>query len=187
MIEVSKQGDVDPEEVALFRREMEGVRRLRHDRAGPFRGAAPGGRGGRRRLAEAGSDRAVPAWSDAFEPAGAEVGEVLFFARAGVQRSVVRKLRRGGFRPEGDLDLHGHTQAQARDALGRFLDGALERGARCVRVVHGKGYSSPRGPVIKGCVDRWLRQCPEVVAFCSAQPADGGTGAVYVLLRRHRG
>jgi DNA-nicking Smr family endonuclease len=111
-------------------------------------------------------------------------GDTLVFQRAGVQTQVMRRLRRGLFPIEDELDLHGLTQATARDRLARFLAGNRDAGRRCVRIIHGKGYrSGARGPILKIAVDLWLRRHLDVMAFTSARPIDGGTGAVYVLLR----
>lgn len=112
-------------------------------------------------------------------------GDVLVFAGPGVQRRTIERLRRGRFPVEADLDLHGRTVTDAVAVLSRFIEDACRRGRRCIRIVHGKGFGSPHGrPIMKANVDRWLRNRPEVLAFCSALPPDGGTGAVYVLLRR---
>ncbi len=84
-----------------------------------------------------------------------------------------------------EIDLHGLTALQAREALRQFLAEAVQRGLGCVRVVHGKGLrSGPRGPVLKHAVNTWLRKVDAVLAFVSAPRRDGGTGAVYVLLAR---
>jgi DNA-nicking Smr family endonuclease len=100
-----------------------------------------------------------------------------------VPESVLRKLRRGEFGLDGELDLHGLNVAQAKHALHDFLAGALARHALCVRIVHGKGLGSgSRGPVIKSAVDAVLRQTSAVAAYVSASREDGGTGAVIVLL-----
>jgi len=113
-----------------------------------------------------------------------EGAQTLSFRRAGVRDQQMRKLRRGLIPIEDDLDLHGLTQAAARAELERFLDRQCEIGARCVRIVHGKGYrSGARGPVLKVLVNAWLKRRTEVIAFHSARAIDGGTGAVYVLLR----
>lgn len=118
------------------------------------------------------------------EPEQLETGEELLFAREGVQKRVIRKLRRGQYPPQEELDLHGMTVPVAHQALRAFLAECRHHGYRCVRIIHGKGNrSSNRGPVLKTKVDRWLRQRDEVIAFTSARPVDGGTGAVYVLLR----
>jgi len=111
-------------------------------------------------------------------------GDALTFQRAGVRTQVVRRLRRGLFPIEDELDLHGLTQTAARDRLARFLTISRDAGRRCVRIIHGKGYrSGVRGPILKLAVDLWLRRHLDVMAFTSARPIDGGTGAVYVLLR----
>lgn len=116
-----------------------------------------------------------------------ETGEELVYLRAGLQRRVLRRLRRGYYRVTAELDLHGMTATTAHQALTRFLSHCRRRDYRCVRIVHGKGRrSSNRGPILKGKVDRWLRQRAEVLAFCSARPVDGGTGALYVLLQHNR-
>jgi DNA-nicking Smr family endonuclease len=108
----------------------------------------------------------------------------LSFQRAGVRMQVMRRLRRGQYPVEAELDLHGLNQAAARDRLAEFLAVARASGRRCVRVIHGKGYrSGARGPVLKIAVDLWLRRHIDVMAFSSARTIDGGTGALYVLLR----
>ncbi|MFO1371946.1 MAG: Smr/MutS family protein [Candidatus Competibacteraceae bacterium] len=123
--------------------------------------------------------------SDYFEPAELDTGEELYYRRDGVQQAVLRKLRRGQFRVGAVLDLHGMTVATAKDALATFLRGAHRESLSCVRIIHGKGNGSRhRGPVLKQKINHWLRQRDEVLAFCSARPMDGGTGAIYVLLRR---
>jgi DNA-nicking Smr family endonuclease len=110
--------------------------------------------------------------------------DALSFQRAGVRTQVMRRLRRGLFPIEDELDLHGLTQTVARDYLAQFLSRNREAGRRCVRIIHGKGYrSGARGPILKIAVDSWLRRHLDVMAFTSARPIDGGTGAVYVLLR----
>jgi DNA-nicking Smr family endonuclease len=108
----------------------------------------------------------------------------LSFHRAGVRVQVMRRLRRGLYPTENELDLHGLTQTAARDSLADFIARSRDSGHRCVRIIHGKGYrSGARGPVLKTAVDLWLRRHTDVMAFTSARAIDGGTGAVYVLLR----
>jgi DNA-nicking Smr family endonuclease len=110
-------------------------------------------------------------------------GDELVYHRAGVQMTVLRKLRRGQYRVQAEIDLHGMTVAEAKQALRDFLADALERQFRCVRIIHGKGLrSGHRGPVLKGAVSSVLRRVGAVVAYVSARQVDGGTGAVYVLL-----
>ena len=119
---------------------------------------------------------------EAIDPALAS-GEELVFHRAGIQSAVLRKLRRGDYRVQGEIDLHGLTVAQAKQALREFLAQALIRQWRCVRIIHGKGLrSGHRGPVLKGMVGALLRKVGPVLAYVSARQVDGGTGAVYVLL-----
>jgi DNA-nicking Smr family endonuclease len=110
--------------------------------------------------------------------------EPLSFRRPGVRDQEMRRLRRGLYGIEDQLDLHGLNQAAARDCLSEFLGYQRAAGHRCVRIVHGKGYrSGARGPILKIAVNGWLKQHPDVVAFTSARGIDGGTGALYVLLR----
>jgi DNA-nicking Smr family endonuclease len=110
--------------------------------------------------------------------------QTLTFHRSGVRDQVLRRLRRGLVPVEGELDLHGLNQAAARVLLADFLDASKAQGVRCIRVIHGKGMrSGPRGAVLKSAVDHWLRRHYDVLAFTSAKAIDGGTGAVYVLLR----
>jgi DNA-nicking Smr family endonuclease len=111
-------------------------------------------------------------------------GESLVFQRAGLRPQVMRRLRRGLYPCEDELDLHGLHQTAARDRLADFIAHSRDAGRRCVRIVHGKGYrSGVRGPVLKTAVNLWLRRHMDVMAFVSARAIDGGTGAVYVLLR----
>jgi DNA-nicking Smr family endonuclease len=119
------------------------------------------------------------------DPAALETGDHLAFRRSTVREEVLRKLKRGQFAVEAEVDLHGLGRHAAHDALREFLNDCVQRGLRCVRVIHGKGLrSGPGGPVLKHVVDHWLRRLDNVVAFASARPVDGGTGAVYVLLRK---
>jgi len=111
-------------------------------------------------------------------------GDSLSFCRPGIQNNIYRKLKKGQFNTDAELDLHGMTVAQAQDALAHFIHTSRIANDRCVRIIHGKGYgSSNRGPRLKPMVNQWLQKRNEILAFCSARPADGGTGAVYVLLK----
>ncbi len=112
-------------------------------------------------------------------------GDELRFHGPTVSPRVFRRLQRGRFAVQDEVDLHGLNVREAQDYLREFICAARLRGLRCVRVVHGKGKrSGHKGPVLKNKVDAWLRKWSEVLAFCSARPTDGGTGAVYVLLRK---
>lgn len=108
----------------------------------------------------------------------------LSFVRPGLSRQVLRKLRRGHWVVQDQLDLHGLNREAARVQTAEFLKACQRRGLRCVRIIHGKGLRSKNGePVLKIKVRHWLMQREEVLAFSPAPPADGGTGAVLVLLK----
>ena len=113
-----------------------------------------------------------------------ETDEALSYAQNGIGPDVVRKLRRGHWVIGDQLDLHGLRRDEAREMLVEFLRRASIRGIRCVRIIHGKGLGSVnQEPVLKKLVHKWLVQRSDVVAFCQAKPADGGSGAVVVLLK----
>lgn len=128
------------------------------------------------------------ALSDEFDPESLmETDDQLSYRQAGIGDDVLKKLRRGVWVMQGQIDLHGLTRDAAREALAGFLIDAGKRGWRCVRVVHGKGLGSPgRQPVLKGKVRSWLVQRQEVLAFTQARGPDGGAGALIVLLDSSR-
>ncbi len=116
--------------------------------------------------------------------AGLETGEELVFLRNGLSSQILRKLRRGHWVIQDQLDLHGLRSDEARPLLAEFLTRALKDGRRCVCLIHGKGLRSEnREPVLKRKVGNWLAQRDEVLAFVQARPEDGGGGAVVVLLK----
>jgi DNA-nicking Smr family endonuclease len=175
-------GDNDDESGALFRQAVRGARPLKQDRAKLVK-PKPRPIAHRRKQDE----EAVIAslLSDDYDPADIETGEELVFCRAGIQSRVFRKFRRGEYAIEAELDLHGRTVPEARELVATFLRDCRARDKRCVRIIHGKGLGSAgKLPVLKNKVNHWLRQKDEVLAFCSARAADGGAGAVYVLLKR---
>lgn len=169
------------DEKRLFRDAVRGVKRLRQA-AQPRQAPKP-----RARATFARRDELeVLRESLQLEPGDlfVETGDELSFRRAGVSEKLVRKLRRGEFRCEAELDLHGFTVSQAKLALREFLEAMLREHCRCVRVVHGKGLrSGHRGPVLKQTVNALLQRTDAVLAFSSARQVDGGTGALYVLLK----
>jgi DNA-nicking Smr family endonuclease len=173
--------DSDNDDKGLFRKAVSGTRPLKQDRKSPHkprRKPVP--------LQRHRDDQEVMAslLSDDFSP-DIETGEELLFVRTGIQERVLRKLRRGQFAIEAELDLHGYIVPEAREAIAVFLRDALLAGKRCVRIIHGKGLGAEgRLPVLKIKVNSWLRQKDQVLAFCSARQQDGGTGAVYVLLKK---
>ena len=113
-----------------------------------------------------------------------ETGEELNFARNGIGAPTLKKLRRGHWVIQDELDLHGLTVPDARELLAEFLARCVRRGLRCVRVIHGKGLRSRNGqPVLKHKVAKWLMQRDEILAYCQARPTEGGGGAAVVLLK----
>jgi len=124
-------------------------------------------------------------WSDELDVESLlETDDALSFRRPDIAPDVLGRLRRGQWAIQDHIDLHGLNRDQARDRLAEFVRDAVQRGLRCVRVVHGKGHGSPgRTPVLKGKVRAWLTQKADVAAFTQARPADGGAGAIVVLLR----
>lgn len=113
-----------------------------------------------------------------------DVDDAMSFRRPGIGTDVTRKLRRGDWSIQREIDLHGLRREDAREALGAFVRESHKHGMRCVRVVHGKGLGSPgKTPVLKGRVQSWLIQKNEVLAFVQAKPAEGGAGALVVLLK----
>ncbi|MGZ4955563.1 MAG: Smr/MutS family protein [Methylobacter sp.] len=106
------------------------------------------------------------------------------FMIPGLQHTILKKLRKGQFGLDAEIDLHGLNSNEAKRQLLHFLHDCVEDGCRCVHIVHGKGYrSADNHPVLKNNLNIWLRQHKDVQAFCSAPPKDGGTGAVFVLLQ----
>ena len=123
--------------------------------------------------------------SDAFDVETLlETDDALSFRRRGIGIDVVRKLRRGVWVLQDEIDLHGLRSDAARERVADFIRDSARAGLRCIRVVHGKGLGSPgREPVLKAKVKSWLVQRSEVLAFTHARPADGGHGALIVLLK----
>ena len=112
-----------------------------------------------------------------------DADDQLSFRRPGIGTDITRKLRKGEWSIQGQIDLHGLRSDEARNAMGQFIRDAKRMGWRCVRVVHGKGLGSPgKEPVLKSKVQRWLVQKKEVLAFVQAKPSDGGGGALLVLM-----
>jgi DNA-nicking Smr family endonuclease len=111
-------------------------------------------------------------------------GIELTYLRDGVSRQVLRRLRRGHWVVQDGIDLHGMNRVEAAHQVAEFIRGSAARGLRCVRIVHGKGLRSMnREPVLKGKLRAWLVPRDEVLAFCQAPAADGGSGAMLVLLK----
>ena len=112
-------------------------------------------------------------------------GDELNYARDGVSRQIMRRLRTGRYIIEAELDLHGLRRDQAKQELVWFIRECQLKTLRCVRIIHGKGQRSPnKKPVLKTKTAGWLKQMDEILAYCTAPNTDGGTGALYVLLKR---
>jgi DNA-nicking Smr family endonuclease len=172
--------DEETEDARLFREAVRGVRPLRAHPPPPRKPRV------RPRAQFTRADRAA-VLRESLDPHGADpeqlTGEALAFHRPQIPAAVLRRLRRGDYGVQREIDLHGMTVAEAKPALREFLISALEQRVRCVRIVHGKGLrSGHRGPVLKGAVSTVLRRTGAVLAYVSARPVDGGTGAIYVLL-----
>ncbi|TPW14474.1 MAG: Smr protein/MutS2 [Halothiobacillaceae bacterium] len=173
---------ITPEERDLFRREVGAVKPLVHSKVS-LRSPPPQPLPRQRWRDE--QQVIHDMMSDHLDIADVETGEELLFTREGISPLQMRKLRRGQFCITRQLDLHGLTADNARQALALFLQNCQLQQQRCVRIIHGKGHGSyHKIPILKNKVNRWLRQRDEVLAFCSALPNDGGTGALYVLLKR---
>lgn len=174
------------DDFSLFKSEMRGVKPLKYDRADT--GKPKPDRARLATLRQAATQRVetikVDGLSDQFViDVGAE--DELYWAREGLQEGQMRKLKQGQVGFEGSLDLHGMKVEQARDTLWEFIAEAVRREIRCVRVTHGKAARlDGKRPLIKSHVNTWLRQHPQVLGFASCLPRHGGTGALYVLLRR---
>jgi len=116
-----------------------------------------------------------------------DTGEHLTYTAPGVQRSVLRNLKAGKYAIQAELDLHGFTLETANTEINQFLQSVLDRELTCIRIIHGRGRKqADKSPVLKPAVARWLRRHRQVLAYCSARENDGGTGAVYALLKRQR-
>ncbi len=178
---MSKHKPLSKADQALFREAVGPVKRLHCDRVQTPHGHPPP----EPRLTEDDERQVLEELlTSPWEAAELDTGEELYYHRSGVQHGVLRKLRRGQYRVSAVLDLHGMNVVSAHSALRLFLLSAKREHLTCVRIIHGKGKRSRhKGPVLKTKVNHWLRQRDDILAFCSARPVDGGTGAVYVLLR----
>ena len=178
---------MDEEDRALFRKAMQGVRRLQIE---PRQGSVRPRRKPRAHFARAERlavlHESLAAAASPLEPVE-ESGDALLFRRAGVSETLFHKLRRGQYRVDAEIDLHGLTAASVEPALRSFLSEALHHRARVVRVIHGKGLrSGHRGPVLKLVASNFLCRVGAVLAFASAREVDGGSGAILVLLTERR-
>jgi len=171
-----------PDDAALFRDAVGDVKPVNNDRRAPDPPKKkPIARSAQR------DDRAVmeELLEDFSDNELLETGEHLAWSAPGLQKSILRKLKSGKFAIQAELDLHGHTRQEAKQELQRFIHACRERDYRCMRIIHGRGRkTADREPVLKRALDGWLRQPRQILAYCSARDNDGGTGAIYVLLRK---
>jgi DNA-nicking Smr family endonuclease len=173
---------ITDEDCALFRAAAAGARPLRRKpRFVPDRPRPPP----RARFTEADDQAVLEELARALPDGELETGDEQSWRIGGIQDSVMRKLRRGQYTIGRELDLHGYTAAEAKLAVVAFVERARADHITCVRIIHGKGHGSHQGrPVLKQLVGGWLRQLRSVAAYASARAADGGTGALVVLLRK---
>ena len=166
-----------------FLRAMSGAKRLKADERVPEHKVKPKPRA---RFARADEEAVLlESLEDDIDMLEHESGGVMRFHRQHVGRRTMRKLMRGGYSVQAEIDLHGMTLAEAKPRLRDFIEYSAQQDHLCVRIVHGKGLGSgERGPVLKSAVNAWLRRWENVLAFVSTRQVDGGTGAVYVLLQR---
>jgi len=179
----AKPAPLSEEEIALFRqavadvRPLRGLNRIRLTPQRPWPEPRPLALDEQVETVDGLSDN-IP-WYDNLD-SGAE----LVFRRPGLSHQILKNLRRGHWQIQSEIDLHGHTSDEARQQLALFLNECRHFGLRCVRVIHGKGLCSKnREPVLKFKTANWLMQRDDVLAFCQAKPAEGGGGALVVLLR----
>lgn len=185
-----KRERIARERAVEFRSAMEGVRKMPESNRyvyRPVQEALLREQPARRMLSQEEDDALVlqQSLSDMFDVDGLlDDDPTLSYAKEGVGPDIVKKLRKRHWPVQDELDLHGMTRDLARGAVGDFLRRAMRRGVRCVRIIHGVGYGSPNGePVLRSVLHSWLVQLDEVVAFCVANRADGGNGALIVLLK----
>jgi DNA-nicking Smr family endonuclease len=174
-----QDGKNPEQQTSEFAALMEDVKPLRQDRVEPYRKK-------RKPLPIQQPKELLEEPENTVELAESEVAthDYLEFVRPGVQHRVFQELKRGQIEAGMELDLHGLTTTFAKEVLDDCLAHCLRTGVRCLHIIHGKGYGSEnRQPVLKQKANYWLRLHPEVLAFCSATRRDGGTGALYVLLK----
>jgi len=170
------------DDIELFRRSVGPVRKINHDKAIHTQKARPPRPQPRLLVEESPVADTFSDYSDAHGEVSSD--ETLFFTRPGIQQRKLQQLRRGRLFVGAELDMHGMTVAIARNELVHFITSCRDQHIRCVRIIHGKGYSTGgQAPVLKNRLNNWLRQHHDVLAFSSAPQNEGGSGAVNVLLR----
>lgn len=180
---MSSSNSNDDGENESFKDMIEGVKPLSSDKIDPD--SAPKRKFKRRETTAPATNRATFGELENVTPVSPD--EVLSFVRGGIQQKLMTKLKKGLVPFEAKIDLHGATVNQAGKELQSAIDQSYQQGLRCILVVHGRGKGSfDNKPALKTHVNQWLRDSKKVLAFHSTQPRHGGTGAVYVLLKRQR-
>ena len=180
---MSRDKPPENDDIALFRQEVSDAEPIQHDKRIITPKDLP--KAVVRKRSQEGDPDRLSAFSDMFADNDVGNEEFLEFRRPGIQHKQFAKLRTGKVHIEAELDLHGLTAERAEPMLAAFLAECQQQQIRCVRVIHGKGWGSrDNRPVLKSKVNHWLRQSEAVLAFCSATVEDGGTGALYILLKR---
>lgn len=184
-----QSGMPDQDDDDLFRKAMGDVKPLsskpRHDQMRPPNGDIPSSTLKKRREAAIsgkteGGAALSEAWVEPIEPE-----QKIEFSRSGIQQSRLRQLRHGNFNVQYQVDLHGYKIDEARELVFEFLQFAQSQGHICVRIIHGKSHRiANRQSTLKSHVNHWLRQLPEVLAFTTAPPSEGGAGSLLVLLKK---
>lgn len=172
----------EQDEIALFREEIGEIEHIEQDKIHPITNSIkPEPKFRQQRLDQKFNDT----FSEEYEQRTIDGEESLAFRRNGIQQRLFSRLQNGHLAMEAELDLHGMTISIAHEQLAKFLHDCQHYSIRCARIIHGKGWGSKQQkPVLKTKLNSWLQQDENVLAFCSAPIEDGGTGAVYVLLRR---
>jgi len=173
---------VSEKDIDEFRRAMQGTRPLQHEERVPESQRKPRPKATFSKADD--KEVLIESLADDIDTIEHGYGAALRFHRQHVGKRTMRKLQRGAYSVQAEIDLHGMTLSEAKPRLADFIEYSAAQGKYCVRVVHGKGLGSgERGPVLKNAVNRWLRRWDNVLAFVSTRQVDGGTGAVYVLLQ----
>jgi len=185
-----KKPTLSPDEKALFQDAAKDVKLLRHDKQKP----QPKQRQPIRRAEQPPQDsprrpQPLPPSLSLLDNISPEdwlsAEDRLHFVRGGIQHRIIQRMQRGQVDLEARLDLHRLTMDEAAESVTQFIDSCITQGIRWVCIIHGKGHYSKEGkPILKNFINQWLRTHPSVLAFHSAKPKDGGTGALYVLLKR---
>jgi len=171
------------EDKALFRQMVRGVKPLDKTKQATFEKTKPSAT---RRPRES-VEKVITHYNlSNFSPDEVSSESLLSYGQHNIPPKRFRELRNGQIRWQARLDLHGYKPDYACDALCQFIDQQIQADYRCLLIIHGKGGHHGEAPILKNKVNTWLRQLPQVLAFHSALPRDGGAGALYVLLKRQR-